>query len=86
MAAMAALSEHPTDLAAGEEQKGEPTPIFRLVVPGYPPITGTRDDVLVFSRFAFSSLVGRGLVATIWSGQRRGACQVFAIAPRRIAL
>jgi hypothetical protein len=41
---------------------------------------------LVFSRFAFSSLVGRGLVATIWSGQRRGACQVFAIAPRRIAL
>lgn len=83
---MAAVREHPIDRDNADEREGGTTPIFRLVVPGYPPVTGTREEVLRFSRFAFSHLVGRGLVASIWSGQRRGACQIFAISSRRIAL
>jgi hypothetical protein len=96
MAVMASVREYLFDLAKHEEQDDQRLagtgesfcgePIFRLLVPGHAPVTGTREDVLRFSRLAFPRLVGRGLVARVWSGQREGACQIFTIAPRRLAL
>jgi hypothetical protein len=96
MAVMASVRDYLSALAKSEEHDDRRSadtgdafcaePIFRLVVPGYPPVTGTREDVLRFSRFAFPRLAGRGVTARVWSGQRDGDCQIFAIAPRRVAL